>query len=247
MSATRISITQQDELPWVEEYSANEDKASLVVEYTDEFDGWKDRCPAMESGIAEEPGFKLIKVRAAREAGGMVRVTLSYEATALNASFPGKEPGADPVKRYGGDPSLEEVSILAAEAYQSISETEQIALQQIINGEVSKPSGGEWADDVASTEGLECLEKIRGGTTSVYEPSFQWWERFVTDDLSDFELSSIGKIDTPPGSPPSGGSRNYLRLPGSFQMTQDGTAWEMEKRWQLSGKNGWDTDLYDTA
>lgn len=243
--ATHINIDQVTEAPFELDIQAGSDKATLATEYTDAYDGWKSRCPRFGSQHPEEPTFYLVSIKASREGGGMIRVKLGYEAHTAN-QWP-MPPAGGTTKRYAGEPTLEEVSILASDYASAIADSERIALQQIINGEVTKEDGTDWADDVSSTEGLAVLAKVRKGITSVLEPGFQWVETFITTNLSDFELGNIGKIETPPGSAPSGGSRNYLRMPGNFRMTEDGSAWQMEKRWQMSGKTGWDTDLYDTA
>lgn len=244
MAATHILVDKQDEVTWSADFTATSDKATLQTEYTDNYTGWKTRCPRFGTQHPEETTMYLVSIKPTREPGNMIRVRLGYESFAGNNFTTG---GSGTVKRYAGEPTLEEVSILASDYASALDDTERIAIQQIINGAVNKDSGEAWADDVSSTEGLAVLAKVRKGTTSVLEPGFQWVETFVTSSLSDFELANIGKIESPPGNPPSGGSRNYLRFPGNFRMTADGTAWEMEKRWQLSGKEGWDSDLYDTV
>lgn len=243
--ATHILIAKRDEVTWEADFNASSDKATLTTSYTDAYVGWKNRAPKFGSVHPEETTFFLVSLKPKRLPGNLIQVTLGYESHAAD-TFPVPERG-QPIKRYGGDPSLEEVSILASEYASGLDDDERVAIQQIINGNVNKEEGGAWADDISSTEGLAVLAKVRKGVISVLEPTFQWWETFTTANLDDFELANIGKIETPPGSAPSGGSRNYLRFPGSFRMTADGQAWEMERRWQLSGKEGWDTDLYDTV
>lgn len=243
-AATHILIDKKDGVAWSADFTAGSDKATLQTEYTDAYEGWKTRCPKFGSPHPEETAFFLVSIKPSRDPGGMITVKLGYEGYA-SQQFPSPEDG--PIIRYAGEPTLEEVSILASEYAADLADTERIALQQIINGEIKKEQGGDWADDVTTATGLAVLAKIRKGTTSVLEPGFQWVQTFMSADLSDFELANIGKIEAPPGNPPSGGDRSYLRLPGSFRMTADGKAWEMEKRWQMSGKTGWDTDLYDTV
>lgn len=243
-----ISITKENTETWRGEIRLGSDKAKFTTSYTDDFEGWEDRVPYLGSAFPDYSGAILVAILPNRQAGNLIEVTLEYESSGKGAKKPGRPPGEEgPIKRYSGRPSLESVSILAAPRYKDLEKIEQIAIQQIINGEVDKDDGTAWEDDVTSLLGTECLKKVRKGITDFREPGFQWIEKMTSENLVDFELSKIGKIDTPPGDAPQGGNRNYMRLPGSLDQTEDGTAWDMERAWEMSGENGWDEDLYGPA
>lgn len=244
MAENHILIDQETEVPYDFTATSSSDKAQLQTEYTDAFDGWKSRCPKFGSAHPEDNIFYLVSIKASREPGNLVRVKLGYESFAASASY---QPGGGTIKRYAVEPALETVSILASDFAKDLSTAEKTALNQILNGTETKDDGSSWADDVASETGLAVLGKIRAGTTSVEIANFHWVETFISANLSDFDLGDTNKIDTPAGPVPTmPAGYTWRRVASPVRQTADGLAWEGDRRWQLSGPKGWDTDLYDT-
>ncbi len=72
-----------------------------------------------------------------------------------------------------------------------------------------------------------------------------WRETYVTktkpgaDDVVNLE-----SIDSPPGSPPTPSGRNWLYATIGFE--QKAKTYTVRREWLLSGKNGWNSEIYGT-
>lgn len=81
-----------------------------------------------------------------------------------------------------------------------------------------------------------------GGVRSFLNPQAIWRETSFASS-SPSSLSSIGKIQTPSGSPPSlGTGRNWLF--SAYTWTRQGSAYRVTKEWRSSGIGGWNTLIY---
>lgn len=81
----------------------------------------------------------------------------------------------------------------------------------------------------------------KAGIQSYLCPGAEWTE--ISFSLSrPGDLGSLGEIDSPSGSNPTFGSRTWLY--SGVTYTQRGGIFEIRKSWLLSGRNGWDTDIY---
>jgi len=90
---------------------------------------------------------------------------------------------------------------------------------------------GDATNDLAGVSSYES----RGGTFTEVS--------FATNRPSD--LGNLGTIATPSGPHPSGGAgRNYLYAEISYR--QRGFIFEIRKSWKLSGRNGWNTKIYNS-
>ena len=83
----------------------------------------------------------------------------------------------------------------------------------------------------------------KAGVDSYLEPSVEWREtRFSTSRPT--TLTGLGNIQTPNGSPPDLSPRNWLYWSESY--IRRGGVYQITSTWKLSGRNGWDPDIYDT-
>ena len=237
---------------WTYEDSSGSAGASLQAEYEDDADGWQGRLPAKGSVPparvgAEFSGFRLTKRRVTRENGDKVKALLTYEAGLSVDETAGVD---DPIPRYSFEITLSEEVILTHERYKDLVEEEQMALVQIIAGERYKTEEGkeEWRGEIESDLGLEVLAKIEKGTTAHREPGLIWVESKRIDwaDLDDeVALESVRKIDDMvPGDPPTGGDRDYMYLGAQVDQDESGEFADIVKKWEMSGPEGWDEDLY---
>ena len=239
---TNIKDSEAHEWTFDAEIGSNDPQA--VRKYRGAFAGWIGRCPQMGSAHPDLPGFIVRRIHAEREPGGLVEVTLSYGPANWNVSYPGRPGGNQQIKRYNTEITTSQEPLLSINRYSSLSTTELEALQQIINGNLVSESGVPWESKVTTERGQEALAKIRKGRDSVEIPGLIWVERYMDNSLDSIELDKVGNIDAPPGGAPSGGSRNYLYIGVTAEMSDDGEQYTIERRWRLSGKEGWDPDLY---
>ncbi len=84
------------------------------------------------------------------------------------------------------------------------------------------------------------------GVQSYLSPGTVWRKNYTTATRP-ADVGSIGKIDAAPeGTPPT--------VPVGFTWLYTGLTWEqrglvytVKKEWRLSGRNGWNSTIYDTA
>lgn len=82
----------------------------------------------------------------------------------------------------------------------------------------------------------------KAGIESYLSPGATWQETYFSTARPS-NLGSLGEIDTPSGPKPSIGSgRNWLYSGADY--TRRGGIYEIRKTWLLSGRNGWDSDIY---
>jgi len=81
----------------------------------------------------------------------------------------------------------------------------------------------------------------KGGIESYLVPGAEW-------KVTEFSTSrppglrNLGKIDSPDGPQPSLEGRNWLMWAQSY--TRRGHIYQITSTWKLSGRNGWDSDIY---
>jgi len=80
------------------------------------------------------------------------------------------------------------------------------------------------------------------GVEAYLVPGAEWRETtFQTSRPSG--IRDVGTIDTPNGSPPSVSGRDWLAWSETY--IRRGGIYQVQTVWKLSGRNGWDTDIYD--
>jgi len=246
-------FAQNYQAEWTYDDSGEGDGSSLSASYEDDVEGWVSRLPARGSTPpatvgAEFSSFRLQKRTANRLPGGKVKVTLRYESERAVDEDPGEE---DEIRRYSMQVTLSEENILTHPRYADIPEEERTALTMYLSGQRFKTEEGKerWKDDVVTERGKEMLEKIDDGISAYLEPTLLWRERFRTEwskVADEVEIAKIGNIDDEvPGNPPMGGDRNYLYLGAQIDQDESGEFADILNEWQLSGRNGWDEELYN--
>lgn len=81
----------------------------------------------------------------------------------------------------------------------------------------------------------------KAGVSSYASPTVMWTEiRYSTSKPS--ELGDLGEIDNPNGGPPNFTGRDWLLWDISYRRR--GAIYEIRISWKLSGRNGWDEDIY---
>lgn len=81
----------------------------------------------------------------------------------------------------------------------------------------------------------------KAGVSSYVSPGALWTETsFSITKPTGF--GDLGEIDTPDGGPPTTGTRDWLLW--DFSYRRRGHVYETRKTWKLSGRSGWDTDIY---
>lgn len=69
------------------------------------------------------------------------------------------------------------------------------------------------------------------------------WRETKVGPTAYTNAAQVGKIDTPPGNPPSlGDTANWLLIGAT--ATKEGGAWRSTRDWQASGPKAWDPDLF---
>lgn len=88
---------------------------------------------------------------------------------------------------------------------------------------------------------LGSAANLKAGIESYLSPGATWTEIYFSSSRPT-DLGSLGERDSPSGSNPSFGSRNWLY--SGCEYTRRGYIYEIRKTWLLSGRNGWDADIY---
>lgn len=240
----KINIKKTESVEWECEFDFNSNKVPASICYVDDFAGWIGRAPKAFSAHPDIPELALVKIKGSRLDGNLIKVTLSYESNNPEATYPGREPQL--VKRYALEPTTGEEPLLTNAIFKDISDAEKESIQQLIASSKTRADFATAETAVASEAGKKAISKIRKGTEAYLNPGLVWTERFTTKNLDDLDLGKIlTTTNKPPGPCPSSGSeRNWLFLSGPASPHDDGRSWDIEKRWQLSEKGKWDTDLY---
>lgn len=134
--------------------------------------------------------------------------------------------------------STSDEPLLSHSRYDEVSEQEKLVLAKIISG--STEDGLD--DEISSDLGLEALAKIRKGTTAFRDPKVEFIRSYTTNEpLAD--LNDVGDIaDDPEDAPSIAANRNWLFV-GANQDHENST-YDIQLIWELSGRGGWDEDLY---
>lgn len=82
----------------------------------------------------------------------------------------------------------------------------------------------------------------KGGVESYLVPGAEWVMHEITVTKPE-ELRSLGTIDAPTGGSPSLNSRDWLLFSQTYQKR--GHVYQVSTTWKLSGKRGWDVDIYE--
>ena len=214
--------------------------------YEDKFDDCWDRFPAKGSAHPDLGSeYKLKTVNVSRQAAGKVLVTCRYEVDQGGGSSSGEWGSED---EYQFDASCSMEPLLSHKKFKNLSDEEKDALNAVMAGtrpnEKMKIGDEEKTPNeiITSVPGRKALQLIREGMESYYMPSVTY---SVTSDVSgSVDLSKLGKIDTPDGSPPTIESGKDWLLDGVSGRKSASEKWRLTKVWKLSGSKGWTEYIY---
>ena len=231
-----------------------------VARYEVEYIG-KTQDEAMARRKAEWEGYALTRTRVERQ-GGAWHVTGTYEGIAVGS------PSQSNPKKTTADDAVYELDVThAQQPIQSHPLFEDLKTKY---GWEELPDGGGYgfpkkvpgkkgpATGQSSTGGAlsQSGERRAGGASEMYGVT-QWldvgavWRKTwaKAHPLNPQELQSIfrnlGRIDTPEGDPPQmPDNRNWLR--SKVSKRDRGNCTEFSIEWTLSGRGGWQPDIYAT-
>ncbi|MCW1921316.1 hypothetical protein OKA05_02055 [Luteolibacter arcticus] len=162
-------------------------------------------------------------------AGQFYRVTYIYEGF-INAL-------PQPTYEFSG--ALSEEPIETHEDFEEFAGTPA----EPVNGAVylDPETGKVTEDDDTGVFSEFGVSGTKAGVSSYASPGGLWTEtRYSINEPN--ELGDLGEIDTPNGNPPNFSGRNWLLWDISFRRR--GFIYEIRISWKLSGRNGWDEDIY---
>jgi hypothetical protein len=82
----------------------------------------------------------------------------------------------------------------------------------------------------------------KSGVDSYLVPGAEWREtKFTTSRPNN--MRNVGTIDTPNGPAPNVSGKDWLAWSESY--LRRGAVYQVATVWKLSGRNGWDTDIYE--
>jgi len=104
-------------------------------------------------------------------------------------------------------------------------------------------------DPITSSDGIEFATKLSQGINSFRSAGYTWSKRWAgSTTLTGFDLSLLGKITSPPGSPPTPpGERDWLLVSANIEQTGEINAnpsFTNEVVFELSEEGKWDSFLY---
>ena len=166
------------------------------------------------------------------------------EYAGSNAAFDEEDP-EEPITEYSLEVTTSDEPLATHPRYESLSaEDKAEAVEFALNPPLE--DDGETLKEIDktdwSTEKEELYDKMRSGVEAYRDPKVIWGARWVSDALPS-NLNKTGEIDNPSGDPPAVGSdRNWMYLGARTRIR--GLVYEIEESWELSGRGGWDPDLY---
>jgi len=153
--------------------------------------------------------------------------------------------------------------------WKELEEDEQIALGKLLTGEwkwgpdPEVPEDGNYtyeddpkfpvggsvaADPIKSENAIEFAKRIAQGRVTYEGASFEWSKQWQsTVGIQNSQLNKLGKIATPPGSPPSAsGGRDWMLTSADQVQQGDGEfLFTNQINFTLSEPGGWDEFLQD--
>ena len=98
----------------------------------------------------------------------------------------------------------------------------------------------------AAGDSLIFATLVAQGVMTYKFPTFLWTKTWdSTEGIKPAEVNNLGTVDAPDGDPPAiDGDRDWLLVTASQE--QDGLKFRNTKEWQLSDRDGWDSDIYST-
>jgi hypothetical protein len=83
----------------------------------------------------------------------------------------------------------------------------------------------------------------KAGVDSYLEPSVEWRETKFQKTRPN-SVTDLGNIQDPAGNPPDLAPRDWIVW--SYSYIRRGALYQVTTTWRMSGRNGWDPDIYDS-
>jgi hypothetical protein len=197
--------------------------------------------------ITRHPDYYWLKRKTAtisREEACLARASISFEGVPPQTSEFGEDDASDPTYSLSGDLSTEPI-----ETHPTFAD---------FAGTVNAPNVANGASFVQAGEDrgrfLGFLPKDvanpKAGVRSYLEPALTYSETRVYSNIngsfSGASMNKLGKIDDPPSSkvlPTVSENRSWLLSSCNIESVGDG--FKVTRSWRLSGRNGWDEDIYE--
>ena len=159
-----------------------------------------------------------------------------YEVTYLYEGFLGSLPEPE----YELDVSLSEDPIETNPDFATFAGTPSAPLNAavFVDPETQKPT----ADDAVGVFREFGIDGDKAGVAGYLVPGATWTEIYFSTSRPT-DLGDLGEIDSPSGPNPSFGSGKTWLYSGA-NYRRRGFIFEIRKTWLLSGRGGWDTDIY---
>lgn len=245
----KINVIPTADYTWEYESEAGDSKVKSTLKYKDNYSGWIERVPEENTEHPDIPGMKLIKIKASREEGDIIAVTLSYESTDYEITYPGRPARETSLERFLADPNLNDEPLLTHPKFSALAAEYQEAISEYSNGDRTEE---EYATAAAictdETTGLPFLEALRKGQDSWRSPNVIWSRKRIVKSLTEIPFASIGKITSVPKDPENKPADvegyNWMYLAPDLANTADGLAYEVTEYWERSLEGGWNTYFY---
>jgi hypothetical protein len=206
-----------------------------IAEATEVFQcQWKDAM-RLSAAVKKHPDFTWLektKSKIKREEGDLARVTITFEGTEGGGTST-----AEPAAIYELESCATQEPIETHPRYNIVSDDERRKIEEALKSRKAPVGLG--------TRAAELYGKKLKGVTSYLSPSVTWTQTITrgASQLSGENLNKVGDIDAPSGPAPAIASgRNWLR--GATTQTIRGSAVQIRHSWRLSGRAGWDPQLY---
>jgi hypothetical protein len=110
-----------------------------------------------------------------------------------------------------------------------------------LNGSLFVDPETGWESSKTNAVWKEFVGSSKAGIDSYLVPGAEWREtKFQTNEPTG--IRDVGTIDSPDGPAPSVSGRDWLAWAESY--IRRGAVYQVATVWKLSGRNGWDSDIY---
>lgn len=245
----KIGIIPTQDYTWTYELQSGNDKIKSTLAYKDDYKGWESRVPFEGSEHPDIRGLFLVSIKAAREEGDLIKVTLGFESSDWDSDYPGRLRREKSTERFRVEPSLNDEPILSFKKAAALSKAIKGALNKYLS---SERSDADYDTALAAMDGnadaIALLDAARENQDSWRSPQVIWVRSRTVKSLSDIPFASIGKIVTPPqdvnGFPNSVEGYNWMYLAPDISHSADGLSYDVEERFQRSYEGGWKSFFY---
>lgn len=201
---------------------------------------WKDVL-RLTAALTRHPDFTWLektRARISRQPADIARVTVYFEG--LERSNSPTSPPPEATIFYELETTTAAEPIETHPRYTTVTDEERRKIEEAMKTRKA-PTG-------LTARATELYQKKLKGIVSYLSPGVTWKQTITkaVSQLSGEQLNKVGDIDTPAGPVPQiAAGRNWLR--GGTTQSIRGSAIQITHTWRLSGRRGWDPQLYDAS